>query len=244
MSGAIPLNPPVEVRPVEIETGPALITHGLSFQHGREVTLTYPDLHLPAGAQLTITGPSGTGKTTLLHLLAGLLRPTTGEVKFGPTLVSAPQEGLREAFRRAQVGYVFQDFHLMPGLSALENVELGLRVAGAAQPHAKAFTALERLDLGHRLQHAPHQLSTGERQRVALARAVAHAPGLLLVDEPTAHLDRSRAGAALDLLRETADQLGATLIVVTHDPLVADAFTHRLELGDLELSPLNLGDAR
>ncbi|THF70639.1 ATP-binding cassette domain-containing protein [Deinococcus sp. Arct2-2] len=221
--------------PPDIRTGSALTTHGLSFQHGREVTLTYPDLHLPAGAQLTITGPSGTGKTTLLHLLAGLLRPTTGEVRFGPTLVSAPQEGLREAFRRTQVGYVFQDFHLMPGLSALENVELGLRVAGTAQPHAKAKAALERLDLGKRLHHAPHQLSTGERQRVALARAVAHSPGLLLVDEPTAHLDRSRAGAALDLLCETADQLGATLIVVTHDPLVAGAFAQRIELGELGL---------
>jgi len=227
MSAAAVAEPPTPTR-----TGAALVTNRLSFQHGREVTLSYPDLHLGAGTHLTITGPSGTGKTTLLHLLAGLLRPTTGEVRFGSTLVSAPQEGRREAFRRARVGYMFQDFHLMPGLSALENVELGLRVAGTAQPHAKAKAALERLDLGRRLHHSPDQLSTGERQRVALARAVAHGPGLLLVDEPTAHLDRSRAGAALDLLRGTAHELEATLIVVTHDPRVADTFDQRLELGN------------
>lgn len=214
--------------------GPALVTSGLTLRHGREVTLRYPDLHLQAGAQLAVTGPSGTGKTTLLHLLAGLLRPTAGEVRFGGTQVSALNEAGREVFRRRHVGYVFQDFHLMPGLSALENVELGLRVAGAGRPRERAREALRRLDLGGRLGHTPAQLSTGERQRVALARAVAHGPDLLLVDEPTAHLDRERAGAALALLLETARELGATLIVVTHDPFVAQALNCRLDLSQRE----------
>lgn len=209
----------------------ALRTENLSVQYGKEVTLHYPDLHLAAGAVLAITGPSGTGKTTLLHLLAGLLRPASGAVWSGNLNLSAAGETSREVFRRRNVGYVFQDFHLMPGLSALENVELGLRVAGSVRPRQQAREALERLDLGHRLQNRPGQLSTGERQRVAVARAVAHGPGLLLVDEPTAHLDRGRAGAALDLLLGAAAELGATLIVVTHDPLVADALPERLELG-------------
>ena len=209
----------------------ALRTHNLSVQYGPEVALTYPDLHLKAGEMLAITGPSGTGKTTLLHLLAGLLRPTSGEVHYGTLNLVGASETARERFRRRNVGYVFQDFHLMPGLSALENVELGLRVAGANQPHLRAQETLKRLDLGHRLNQRPGQLSTGERQRVAVARAVAHRPGLLLVDEPTAHLDRNRAGAAMNLLLEAAAGLGATLIVVTHDPLVADSLPTRLELG-------------
>jgi ABC-type lipoprotein export system ATPase subunit len=208
-----------------------LRTHNLSVRYVREVTLHYPDLHLDAGAALAITGPSGSGKTTLLHVLAGLLRPASGEVAYGELNLGAVPESAREAFRRRHMGYVFQDFHLMPGLSALENVELGLRVAGAEQPRARARAALIRLDLGHRLNHRPVHLSTGERQRVAVARAVAHGPGLLLVDEPTAHLDRNRAGAAMELLLSAAAELGATLIVVTHDPVVADALPARLDLG-------------
>lgn len=203
---------------------------GLRVQHGREVTLAYPDLDLAPGAQLAVTGPSGTGKTTLLHVLAGLLTPQSGEVFSGDFSVTGASAAGRDLFRRRSVGYVFQDFHLMPGLSALENVELGLRVAGVGDARARAEGALARLDLAHRRHHRPAQLSTGERQRVAVARAVAHGPGLLLVDEPTAHLDRDRAGAALDLLQGTASELGATLIVVTHDPLVAGALPQRLDL--------------
>lgn len=136
----------------------------------------------------------------------------------------------RNRFRRREVGYVFQDFHLMPGLTALENVELGLRVAGVAGAPMLARAALERLDLGSRLRHTPARLSTGERQRVAIARAVAHRPGLLLVDEPTAHLDRERAAGAMRLIREAAQELEATLILVTHDERVADSLPTRLHI--------------
>lgn len=204
---------------------------GLSVRHGAEVTLHYPDFRFEAGTQLAITGPSGTGKTTLLNVLAGLLRPLTGKVGYGGQNLGALSEAGRDTFRRRQVGYVFQDFHLMPGLSAQENVELGLRVAGVADAGRKAKVALERLDLGARLRHLPTQLSTGERQRVAIARAVAHRPRLLLVDEPTAHLDRSRAAGAMTLLRGAAQELGATLLVVTHDEAVAESLPQRLHIG-------------
>lgn len=208
----------------------------LTIQHNSETTLQYPDFELEQGEELVITGPSGTGKTTLLHLLAGLLTPTSGVVQFGDLAVSRVNEVKREAYRRQTVGYVFQDFYLMPGLSALENVELGLRVANIQQPQQKATAALKQLDLGHRLRNYPTDLSTGERQRVAVARAVAHQPKLLLVDEPTAHLDRDRAQGALELLKETAKQLAATLVVVTHDPLVVEAMSRRLELNQSDVS--------
>ena len=199
-------------------------------RHGAEVTLTYPDFDWPAGTQLALTGPSGTGKTTLLNVLAGLLPPSSGRVRCGEYDLTTLNAAGRDAFRRREVGYVFQDFHLMPGLSALENVELGLRVAGVPEASKKAQLALERVDLGHRRRHLPAQLSTGERQRVAIARAAAHGPGLLLVDEPTAHLDRERAAGAMQLLRGAATELGATLIVVTHDEAVAASLPARFHI--------------
>lgn len=204
-----------------------LVGEKIVVQHGSEVKLAYPDFSWSAGTQLAVTGPSGTGKTTFLNVLAGLLRPVSGNLRFGERQLTSLSEAERDAFRRREVGYVFQDFHLIPGLSALENVELGLRVAGVSGAGHKARTALVRLDLGGRLHHRPTQLSTGERQRVAIARAVAHCPGLLLVDEPTAHLDHERAAGAMSLLREVATELGATLLVVTHDEAVAASLPER-----------------
>ncbi|PNY81450.1 ABC transporter ATP-binding protein [Deinococcus koreensis] len=202
----------------------------MQIRRGQEVTLHYPDLEVPAGTRLAVTGPSGSGKTSLLHVLAGLLRPQAGAVQVGGLRLDRAPQRVLDAYRRTGVGYVFQDFHLLPGLSALENVELGLRVAGVGDARTRALGTLRALGLGHRLRHRPTELSTGERQRVAVARAVAHRPGLLLVDEPTAHLDRARAQEALSLLIEVARELGSTLIVVTHDPLVAGQLPAQLSL--------------
>ena len=209
-----------------------LILKNIVHRYGPDVTLSYPDLKVDGGQELVISGPSGVGKTTLLHFMAGLLRPARGEVRYGDVLVNALNESGRDRFRAATVGYVFQDFHLMHGYSALENVLLGLGLAGIRGPAARTRAAevLTQLGLGRRLRHSPRQLSTGERQRVALARAVAHRPALLLADEPTAHLDPSRGGEAVALLRHTAQELGATLVVVSHDPAVVNAFEQRLEL--------------
>ena len=206
---------------------------GIAHRYGPDVTLTYPDLSLPGGAELVVSGPSGVGKTTWLHFIAGLLTPTGGQVRYGETEVNTLSEAGRDRYRARSVGYVFQDFHLMPGYSALENVLLGLGLAGVrgTQAVTRAREVLTHLGLASRLHHSPRQLSTGERQRVALARAVAHRPALLLADEPTAHLDPSRGLEAVALLRQTAADLGATLIVVSHDPAVVGAFARRLDLG-------------
>ena len=212
---------------------------GIAHRYGPDVTLTYPDLSLPGGAELVVSGPSGVGKTTWLHFIAGLLTPTGGQVRYGETEVNALSEAQRDRYRARTVGYVFQDFHLMPGYSALENVVLGLGLAGVRGPQTvtRAREVLGSLGLGARLHHSPRQLSTGERQRVALARAVAHRPALLLADEPTAHLDPSRGADAVALLRQTAAELGATLIVVSHDPAVVGAFARRLDLGHTAAPP-------
>ncbi|MFZ5992852.1 MAG: ABC transporter ATP-binding protein [Deinococcota bacterium] len=205
---------------------------GVICRYGEEVTLCFPDLEIPSGEQAVLLGPSGSGKTTLLHLLAGLRGPSAGEVWVDGRNLATLSEAQRDAYRRERVGYLFQDFYLMEGYTALENVLLGLGIAGVRGAAAlrQAAEILRAVGLEQRLSHPPKRLSTGERQRVALARAVAHRPRLLLADEPTAHLDRSRAATALDLLTQTAKTLGATLVVATHDPWVMERFSRRLEL--------------
>jgi putative ABC transport system ATP-binding protein len=213
-----------------------LQTQGIQHRYGSEVTLEYPDFTLEAGGQLVVTGPSGSGKTTLLHFVAGLLRPSAGVVTMDGTEITALGESARDLHRSRNIGYVFQDFHLMEGYSALENVLLGLGLA-SKQNKVRALEVLGLVGLGKRTGHTPRQLSTGERQRVALARAVAHRPKILLADEPTAHLDRKRAVEALELLKNTAVNIGASLMVVTHDELVMEVFPRRLEVGGSNLEP-------
>jgi putative ABC transport system ATP-binding protein len=210
-----------------------LTVQNVTYRHAPEVTLHYPEVQLQAGDQLVLSGPSGCGKTTLLHLISGLLVPTAGQIEESGVRVSGLSERARDAYRAGRVGYLFQDFYLMPGYSAQEQVALGLGLAGVrgAPGLKRARELLAQLGLAGRLHHRPGQLSTGERQRVALARALAHRPALLLADEPTAHLDSERGAQVLALLQQSARELGATLITASHDPAVIRAFGHRLALG-------------
>ena len=188
------------------------------------------DVQLAAGESLAIVGESGSGKTTLLSLLAGLDAPSSGRIAlFGNELTGLDEDG-RAALRLGRVGFVFQAFHLLPSFTALENVAAPLELAGADHALPRARAALERVGLGHRLDHLPRQLSGGEQQRVALARAFAIGPRLLFADEPTGNLDQHTGQRVADLLFEINRDSGTSLVLVTHDPRLAARCQHQIRL--------------
>jgi putative ABC transport system ATP-binding protein len=189
-------------------------------------------LDVPAGQFVAVIGPSGSGKSTLLGLLAGLDRPTTGSVRVDGVELSSLDEDSVARLRLAKIGYVFQSFHLIPTLTALENVAIPLELAGAAEPARRAAVLLEEVGLQARVGHYPAELSGGEQQRVALARAVANRPGLLLADEPTGNLDSATGTQIVDLLVGLHRRHGTTLILVTHDPALAAHAERIVELRD------------
>ena len=175
------------------------------------------DLTVSAGQRVAIAGPSGSGKTSLLLVLAGLERPDDGTIRIdGIDLHTLDADGLAD-LRRDRMGIVFQSFHLLPSLSALDNVCLPLQMAGQAAPQARALELLDRVGLAARAHHYPSQLSGGEQQRVAIARALVHRPRLVLADEPTGNLDDHTAESVRDLLFQLNRELGTTLVLVTHD---------------------------
>ena len=175
------------------------------------------NLRIAAGETLAIVGPSGSGKTSLLLLLSGLERPAAGEVLLaGTPLSTLDADGLAD-LRRDRVGIIFQSFHLLPSLSALDNVALPLQMAGRRDAHTQARALLQRVGLADRLQQFPATLSGGEQQRVAIARALVHRPQLLLADEPTGNLDDATGASIRELLFELNREAGTTLVLVTHD---------------------------
>ncbi len=188
------------------------------------------DVALPRGESLAITGESGSGKTTLLGLLAGLDRPTSGSITLAAHCLDDLDEEARARLRRHLVGFVFQNFHLLPALDAQENVMLPLELEGRADAGERAAAALSRVGLAARARHYPHQLSGGEQQRVALARAFVHAPKILFADEPTGNLDQRTGGGVGDLLFDLNREHGTTLVLVTHDPALAARCAHQLVL--------------
>ncbi len=197
--------------------------------------LTSVSLSIKPGETLAILGSSGSGKSTLLGLLAGLDLPTSGRVELAGVSLTELDEDGRALLRARHVGFVFQSFQLLGNLTALENVMLPLELAGAGDARKAAQSMLERVELGHRLKHYPNQLSGGEQQRVALARAFVATPRILFADEPTGNLD-SRTGAhVIDLLFQLNRELGTTLVLVTHDPALAERCGRdiRLEAGRL-----------
>ncbi len=184
------------------------------------------------GQVVAIVGPSGSGKSTLLGLLAGLDRPTQGSIRIDQTEITSMTETEMAHFRRKHIGYVFQAFHLIPTLTALENVALPLELQGISTGESRARDLLKSVGLEHRLHHYPIQLSGGEQQRVALARAFIIQPPLLLADEPTGNLDSTTGAMVIDLLWELHQEHGSTLVLVTHDALLAARAQRILTLRD------------
>ena len=179
------------------------------------------NLSIARNETISIVGPSGAGKTTLLMALSGLEKPSSGMVRVAGTDLTVINEDDLARFRRQHVGIVFQSFHLVPTMTALENVALPLEFASADNPAEQAKAALEKTGLGDRLDHFPGELSGGEQQRVALARAFVAKPSLLLADEPTGNLDRETGQMVMDLLFDLQKEHGTTLVLVTHDEMLA-----------------------
>jgi len=192
------------------------------------------------GEQLALVGSSGGGKTTLLNIIAGILTPDSGRVVVDGTDIATKHEVARDRFRAVKIGIVFQTFNLLPAFSALENVLLGMSFSGRGVDKAFAKQLLERVGLGHRLNHSPQKLSVGEQQRVAVARSLANKPVLLLADEPTANVDPANQQLILDLIRDTCRDHNVTLLMVTHSPEVAGAFSRVENLKDFNRPELSL----
>ncbi len=205
------------------------------------VVLRETSLRLAAGQNVAILGPSGSGKSTLLHLLGTLDRPTSGTVELDGQDPFELEEPQLARFRNRHIGFVFQDHHLLPQLSALENVLLPTIADGRpdATELQRAKELLNRVGLGERMDHRPAELSGGERQRVGVARALVRQPKLLLADEPTGNLDRHSAASVGRLLVELQQQENAMLVVVTHSPELANLLDQRYELVDGTLEPQN-----
>ncbi|MBL1093255.1 MULTISPECIES: ABC transporter ATP-binding protein [Streptomyces] len=206
------------------------------------VTKSYPgdvhalrgvDLRIEPGELLAIVGPSGSGKSTLLNLIGTLDRPTSGTVRVAGHDVGALSDSRLSALRARHIGFVFQHFHLFPGRDAVDNVADGLLYAGVPRKErrARARIALDRVRLGHRLTHRPHELSGGEKQRVAIARALVGEPDLLLADEPTGALDTASGRVVMELLRE-CQASGTTICVITHDNDIAASLPRHIRVRD------------
>ncbi len=186
------------------------------------LTILHPlDLTIPSGRVVAITGPSGSGKSTLLGLLAGLDSPSDGHVTLDGVDITALDEDALARLRGQRIGFVFQFFHLLPSLTALENVLVPMEIAGVKQPAPRAATLLADVGLADRAHHYPSQLSGGEQQRVAIARALANDPPLLLADEPTGNLDSQTGRQIIELLLEVNRSRQTTIVLVTHDPELA-----------------------
>ena len=194
-------------------------------------------LTIAPGEMVALFGPSGSGKTTLLLLIAALLKPEQGAIRYAGRDVSSMSENEASEYLLREVGFVFQNFHLMPRVSAVENAarKLILSGVGMREAQARAIPWLERVNLGDRLQHTPEKLSGGERQRVAIARALAGEPGLILADEPTGNLDSARSRDTIELLRSIAHERGACVLLVTHDQEAAGIADRRCTLRDGKL---------
>ncbi len=190
------------------------------------------DLTIEPGETVALLGPSGSGKSSLMAVLSGLERATSGTLQVAGQDFAALDEDALARARRGRIGIVLQAFHLLPTMTAIENVATPMELAGEEDAQARARAELEAVGLGHRLDHYPQQLSGGEQQRVAIARAIAPRPDLIFADEPTGNLDAATGHEIVELLFRRREETGATLLVITHDPELADHCERVLTLGD------------
>jgi putative ABC transport system ATP-binding protein len=198
-----------------------------------QLTILHPlDLIVPSGQRLAIVGPSGSGKSTLLGLIAGLDAPSSGSIVIDGTDVTRLTEDQLARLRGEKIGFVFQSFHLIPSLTALENILVPMEIAGRRDAAARARSLLAEVGLEERGHHYPSQLSGGEQQRVAIARALSNQPVIVLADEPTGNLDTKTGHHIIELLLAINEQRGTTLVVVTHDPEIASMADARVHLRD------------
>jgi ABC-type lipoprotein export system ATPase subunit len=203
--------------------------------------LDIPEFHVVPGEQMVLVGRSGCGKTTLLHVIAGISRPNSGRVRIDDWDLTLMSESECDRFRAERIGYVFQTFNLLPGFTALENVLLSMRFARGRPDKVRARQLLKRVGLEHRITHKPTMLSVGEQQRVAVARALANKPRLLLADEPTANVDAGHQQQILDLLRETCGEENVAIVMVTHSAEVAKQFPRVDRLEDFNRVAVGAG---
>lgn len=210
---------------------------------GRLSVIDIPHFEIESGQQCVLIGRSGGGKTTLLHLIAGLTMPDEGTIRVGDIDVTSLSEAGRDRYRAATLGYVFQTFNLLAGFTALENVRLGMSFASGRHDLGRARELLRRVGLADREHYKPSQLSVGQQQRVAIARAMAAKPKLLLADEPTANVDPASQQQVIDLIRETCQDEQIALLMVTHSMEVADQFDRVVNLADLNAALATAGEA-
>jgi len=208
------------------------VTLSLGQRAARVDILRGIDLRVGAGESVALLGPSGSGKSSLMAVLSGLEQPSGGTIRVAGADFSGMGEDALARARRGRIGIVLQAFHLLPTMTALENVAVPLELSGTADAFDRAAQELEAVGLGHRLRHYPAQLSGGEQQRVAIARALAPRPAILFADEPTGNLDAATGAAILDLLFARQRETGATLFVITHDPALAQRCARVLEMAD------------
>lgn len=207
-----------------------LVTNQLTFEYGPTKQFTFPDVRCADREALLILGRSGTGKTTLLHLLALLLRPESGSVVIDQTDLTKLSPAETAAFRAKHVGIIYQKPHFVSSLSVVDNLLLANYLANKPQQRQRARELAGQLGFGDQLVQKTHQLSQGEQQRVSIARAVMNQPGVILADEPTSNLDDDNTSRVVTLLRQQSEQIGASLIVVTHDQRLKDVFKNRINL--------------
>ncbi|MCP3871228.1 MAG: ABC transporter ATP-binding protein [Gammaproteobacteria bacterium] len=215
---------------LESDAGPVNILRGI-------------DLRIGAGETVSVVGPSGAGKSTMMMIVAGLERPSEGSVRVAGHELTGMNEDQLALFRRDNVGIVFQAFHLVPTMTALENVAIPLEFAGRRDAFDQARDELNAVGLGHRLSHYPSQLSGGEQQRVALARALAPKPKLLLADEPTGNLDGATGEQIVELMFELSNRRAATLLLITHDMTLAGRCSRNIRVADGVLLDVDGGQA-